>query len=220
MIDARRLEIINNSIFQSYIKPIPDDECEKYGLDKIDPEALEVNKISLEILEKAPGLEVVWSQFTNYVNQYNTKKTTWSAPILCGYNNNKFDDIIIERICCGNELYTKSKKEPYKFGPIDKEGRCSLFHPRDNVDLMKLLFYWFENDKDVNSYGLDNMRKKFGMESTNAHNAVYDVLQCAYLLIKFLKLSRHIHERMADKFNNSFEKENKIIQQTMASLEI
>lgn len=218
MIDGRRLEIIQNSIFQSYIKPIPDNECEKFGLDKLEQEALEVNKITPKILEDAPSLEVVWSQFTNYVNQYNNKKDKWSAPVLAGYNNNKFDDIITDRICGGHLRYVTSKglKEPYKFGPWDDEtNKNKLFHPRDNIDIMKLLFYWFENDKDVNSYGLDYMRKKFGMDTSKAHDAVFDVLQSGYLLIKFLKLSRYVHERMSEKFNNCFDKENKLIAELM-----
>lgn len=212
MIDSRKLEVVPNSIFKTYVRPIPDQECEEYGLDKVEDEALQVNHITRDILDNAPAINVIWPQFINYVNQYNKKKTIWTAPVLAGYNSNKFDDIILDRICGGNKRYNQCKKEPYALGPWDDEqNKNKLFHPRDNLDIMKLLFYWFENDKNVNSYALDIMREKFGINKEGAHNAVVDTLQEAHLLIKFLKLARYIHERMEEKFNNCFDQENKII---------
>lgn len=216
MIDGRRLEIPSGGIFQSYIKPL--DNPEEYGLDPIEDEALQINKITKEQMDSAPSIKVVWPQFVTFINQYNTKKQVWTAPILAGQNNTRFDDIICERIIKGNRIYHPDKKEPYKLGPVDQNGESILFHPRDQIDLMKWFFYWFENDQEIKGYGMDFLRQYFGINTVGSHNAVKDSLDCAFLLIKFLKLSRYVHERMSSKFKNSFNKENEEIQKIVASL--
>lgn len=217
MIDIRRLEVLSNGIFNSYIKPIADEKAEEYGLSKIEKEALDISKISLETLKNSPSLKVVWGQFIEFIDQYNTKKQKWTAPILAGFNNTRFDNIIIDRICGGNKLYNPTHKEPYRLGPWDDEERKTpLFHPRDNIDLMKYLWWWFENDVDVKSISMDSMRNIFGISASGSHNALVDVLQGAYLLIKFLRLTRYVQERMSSKFHNSFEKENRIIAEILS----
>jgi len=216
MIDGRRLEIPPGAIFNSFVKTVPDNECEEFGLNKIEEKALEKTKITRKQIEEAPSLKVVWSRFIEFVNKYNIKKNKWDAPVIAGFNNNRFDDIITNRICGGNQLYNPTFKEPYKFGPWDDENRSNkLFHPRDNIDLMKILFSWFENDKDINSYSLDNMRPLFGIDTEGAHNAKVDVLQTGFLLIKFLKLHRYVYNNVGAKFRNSFAKENQMIKELL-----
>lgn len=216
-IDGRKLEIIPKSIFQSYIKPIPDDLVKEYGLDVTQEEALNVNKISRADLEKAPNLNVVWAQFTDYVNQFNHKKTKYTAPICAGYNIDRFDSIITERICGGQKRFTECNKEPYKLGPWnDDRDEQKLFHPRDSIDVMKWIWYWTENNQDVNSISFDNMRNFFGITKKGAHNAISDTLSVAFLLIRFLKLQR----RLKINFQSGFSEENDLLEKIMAEYNV
>lgn len=216
-IHSRKLEILHGGVFNSYIQPeFNEDKCKEFGIDPISEEALSINKINKDDLKTAPVPKIVWGEFCNFVNQFNYKKSSWTSPIKAGYNNIRFDDIITERLCGGNKIYNDCEKEPYKFGPWDKEFSCqALFHPRDTIDLMSLLGTWFENDKDVRSFSMDKMRDKFGIDTSHSHNAIKDCLDGTFLLIKFLKLQRNIHSKMKDKFNKSFQEENKIIASIM-----
>jgi hypothetical protein len=85
-------------------------------------------------------------------------------------------------------------KEPYGFGPSDDVyGGEALFHPFNNIDVMKEVFSWiYENDKKVTSISMDTMREYLGMPADKAHDAEYDVLQGAEMLVRFLKLKRNI----------------------------
>lgn len=200
----------------------------------------------------------MWSQFCDFVNQYNYRKTKWTAPVRCGYNNIRFDDVIINRIAGGNNRYLKivsgslkeeinnlvseirshqtqdqeplfgkliddyyltygndalvqelcklSKKifrddEPYKFGPWEND-ECTLFHPRDSIDMMKIMFWWTENIGEVKSISMDAMREWLGLSSEGAHDAEVDVRQGASMLTRFLKYTRKCST--AAKFKGAF----------------
>lgn len=214
-IDSRKLKIVEDGIFQSYIQPIADHE--KYGLDPIEDDALRVNKIERDKLYTFPCIDVVWPQFITFVHKYNLKKDKWSAPILAGFNNLRFDNVITERICGGNSLYNKCEKEPYKFGPWDdKDGRNKLFHPVYSIDLMQQVLYWFEHSSDLKKLSFDSLRDYFGMESDNAHNAVVDIIQSAHLLIRMMKLSRNLQAKYNIAFKGSFKSSNKEIASLIA----
>lgn len=206
-IDSRKLEIIENGIFQSYIKNVTNPTL--YGLDDLQDKALQVNNIDINTLVNAPPIDVVWSQFINFVNQFNTKNNKFTAPIFAGYNSFRFDEIIVQRLCGGQKRFSPEiQTEIYGFGPWNKENEeQTLFHPRDSIDIMKLVWYWTENKIDYNSLSFDAIREHFGITKLGAHNAIADVIGCAFLLIKFLKLSRRINV----KFANSFTEENKLI---------
>lgn len=194
MIDGRRLEIVDK--FNSYINCEFDEKVlEAKGWDAVGEEALKITKISLDTIKKAPPLRIVWTKFSEWVNEFNYKKDKWSRPICCGYNNNGFDDIITNRIC-------------QEYGPWDEEyKRNALFHPIHNIDVMKLTFYWFENNQQVHSISMDSMRKHMGMGDEKSHNAEYDVLQGAELLIRYLKLARNYAPKV--KFEGCFAKAGK-----------
>jgi DNA polymerase III epsilon subunit-like protein len=179
-IHSRRLELIKNNEFQSYIKPIFDDKAAiEAGVDPIEEEALKVNKITREQLIDAPNLDVVWKQFVDWVNSFNYKKTVWTSPILAGFNNNGFDDKIIHRLC-------------ERYGPFNKEReQQALFHPIHNIDLMKVMWLWTENNDDIKSLSMDSIRTWLGMSKENAHNAIQDVKDGATLLTQVLSLTRH-----------------------------
>jgi DNA polymerase III alpha subunit (gram-positive type) len=181
-IDPRKLEIIPNSEFYSLIKPIEDpEEQAKLGLGPIEQGALDVNKKTMEELRLAPALKTVWKSFEQYIMNYNTTGKKWTAPALCGFNNNGFDDIILNRVA----------GTVWKYGPWDEERQqCPLFHPTYNLDLMKLLYPWFESNYDVQNFKMDTFRKFFGLSSEGAHTADQDVKDQAEILIRLLRLTR------------------------------
>jgi len=183
-IDKRTGEILPDSEFSSYIKPIFDEEeCKKKGVAVIEDKALKITKITIEQLKEAPPLKDVWNNFCGYVNRYNPSKSQWSAPIMAGFNINNFDKEIIRRI---------AGVKPYNFGPFDKEYQeCTLFHPFKRWDIMEDVQKWMESNRDMRSISMDSLREYFSMSKDNAHNAIIDVKQGAAILGKFLKLYRH-----------------------------
>jgi DNA polymerase III epsilon subunit-like protein len=193
-IHSRKLEIIPNSEFESMIFAVDDEEeCTKAGLDTVQDEALAVNKKTREQVLQAPKLKSVWSDFTSYVNNYNYKKNSWGAPILAGFNNTNFDDIITNRICGPNG---------WNLGPWDAEyGKNSLFHPIHGIDLMKIAWGWFECCAEPKRLNMDALREFFGLSTENSHDALVDVQQGAELLCRFLKLQRGISSKVNWKNN-------------------
>jgi DNA polymerase III epsilon subunit-like protein len=89
-----------------------------------------------------------------------------------------------------------------KYKNIGKDKSNNIFHPRDKIDLMHVMFLWFENNDDINSLSLDNMREYLGISKDNAHDALKDVYDCANILIRFLRLHRNQAQKI--KFRNSF----------------
>jgi DNA polymerase III epsilon subunit-like protein len=67
---------------------------------------------------------------------------------------------------------------------------------------MNLVFYWFENNNDVKSLSLDNLRDYFGISKEGAHDALKDVKDCAQILIRFMKLHRKLGSKI--KFKGAF----------------
>lgn len=196
-IDARTLNIIEGSIFQTYIKPeFNEEKCKEFGIDSLQQEALDVNGIKVEDLQDAPTLEIVWMNFTKYVQQFKCGKSNWDNPIPCGYNIKNFDSKITYRLC-------------KQFGPFDsKWGTQSLFHPVHSIDVMDDVWRWTES-KDFRSISMDSVRKWMGINEEGAHNAVKDVLDTAFLAAKFIKLYRRQSPNVT--FEGSFKAENDII---------
>lgn len=132
--------------------------------------------------------------FVNYLDKYHSrssKKSQFSAPIAAGYNINRFDLHIIDRLS-------------NKYGNLNKEKRTDLFYPRDVIDGMNLMFYWFENNNDLKSYTLDTVRDYFGISKDGAHDALKDVKDTAEIIVRFLKLHRNLAQKV--KFRDSFSK--------------
>lgn len=198
IVDPNRLEIIPDSEFNISLKPSALDEDENY--DYSDSDVLDfhskVQGCSKEdVLDKwkeYPKQELGWKSFVSYLDMYHTRserKSCFTAPIAAGYNINRFDLKIVER------LSTKYKN-------VNKEGRTNLFYPRDVIDVMNLVFYWFEGNNELKNYTMDHLREYFGMDKDNAHDALKDVKDTAELLIRFLKLHRNISKKI--RFKNSF----------------
>lgn len=193
-VHARTLEIVPNSEFCSLIKPVSDEDAIKLGLDPLEDEALSKNHKTREELEKAPGIKVVWKQFCTYVNNFNSTGKKWDSPILVGFNNNGFDDIIINRI---------ATQAPWNLGPVyEDRGTIGLFHPVTNMDIMKMIYPWFESNSDVFSISMDNLRDYLGMSKIGAHEALQDVRDEAEIFIRLMKLTRTFSQRVT--FKDSF----------------
>ena len=117
------------------------------------------------------------------------RKSCFTAPIAAGYNINRFDLPIMQKLSV-------------KYKNVNKEGNSSLFYPRDVIDVMNLIFYWFEASKDLKSYSLDNLRDYLGISKEGAHDALKDVKDSAEIMIRFLKLHRKLGAKV--KFRDSF----------------
>jgi len=137
-IHSQKLEIIEGSEFNSLIKPIEDpEEQAKAGVGAIEDEALAVNKKTIEELRLAPDLKTVWTQFIEYTNNFNYRKSSYTAPIAAGYNILGFDNVITNRV---------AGPHGWGYGPWDKvRYNNTLFSPVYKIDLMDLAFTWFSN---------------------------------------------------------------------------
>lgn len=198
-IDSRKLTIIPNGIFNSYMRPELDDaKAIELGLDPVEDGALEVTKITREQLVDAPLPETVWKNFVFWAAQFNRGGGTgeWSKSIPAGFNIVNFDLPIVKKLC-----------ERYK--------TASPFHPLHKKDIMNDVYNFTENVKinDNDSMSMDSIRKWMGIDDKDAHNAKKDVLDGAFLLIKFIKMYRYFYPKI--KFKDSFSKENEEIKKLM-----
>lgn len=197
MIDPINLEIIDGSEFNINFKPevLENTENYKYETDILDFHSKVRGCSQEEILNawyKYPKQEHSWNMFVNYLDKYHSrssKKSQFSAPIAAGYNINRFDLHIIDRLS-------------RKYGNLNKEKKTDLFYPRDVVDAMNLMFYWFEHNNDLKSYTLDTVRDYFGISKTGAHDAMKDVQDTAAIIIRFMKLHRNLGQKI--KFKQAF----------------
>lgn len=199
IVDPLKLEIVENSEFNISMKPELLEQNKEYDYsdsDILDFHAKVRSCSKADILgswQNFQSQENGWKMFVSYLEMYhartNGKKSCFSAPIAAGYNINRFDLRIIERL---------SKK----YNNLNKEGRSSLFYPRDVVDVMNVLFYWFEYNNELKNYTLDNLRDYLGISKEGAHDALKDVKDTASIMIRFLKLHRSLGNKV--KFKGSF----------------
>jgi len=197
MIDPLNLEIIPNSEFNCNFKPeaMEKDPNYEYKTDILDFHAkvkgCSKNEVYAE-WQNYPKQEIAWNMFVDYLDKYHTrtsKKSQFSAPIAAGYNIYRFDLPIIRRLS-------------QKYKNTNKEGNSNVFYPRDVVDMMNLVFYWFNHSNDLKSYTLDSLRDYMGISKEGAHDAIKDVKDTAEIMIRFLKLHRNLAEKI--KFKGSF----------------
>lgn len=197
MIDPINLEIIRESEFNINFKPevLEQDDAYVYTTDILDFHSKVKGCSKDDILnswKKYPQQNQAWDMFVSYLERYHSrssKKSQFSAPIAAGYNINRFDMVIVDRLS-------------NKYKNLNKEGRTDLFYPRDVLDVINLIYYWFENNDDIKSLSLDNLRDYFGISKDGAHDAMKDVYDTANILIRFLKLHRNLSAKI--KFKGAF----------------
>ena len=130
--------------------------------------------------------------FLDYLDKYHLKRKTksqFSAPIAAGYNIYRFDLPIINRLSV-------------KYKNTNKEETSNIFYPRDVVDMINLVYYWFGHTDELKSFTLDSLRDYLGINKDGAHDAINDVKDTADILIRFLKLHRNLSEKI--QFKGSF----------------
>lgn len=197
IIDPIKLEIIPKSEFSINFKPevMEKDENYEYQTDILDFHAKVKGCSKDDVFKewaKYPRQESSWNMFVNYLDKYHSRtsrKSQFSAPIAAGYNIYKFDLPIIDRLSA-------------KYSNINKEGKTDLFYPRDVIDAINLVFYWFEHNEGLKSYSLDTVRDYFGISKEGAHDAIKDVKDTAEIIIRFMRLHRSLSSKIA--FKNSF----------------
>jgi DNA polymerase III epsilon subunit-like protein len=198
IVDPLKLQVVPDSEFNISIKPealISNPEYDYADSDVLDFHAKVKGSSKQDVLKEWNSYQKQdhgWKMFTSYLDMYHTRserKSCFSAPIAAGYNINRFDLKIIERLSV-------------KYDNLNKEGKSSLFYPRDVVDLMNMVFYWFEGNNELKNYTLDNLRDYLGISKEGAHDALKDVKDTADILIRFLKLHRNLSNKI--KFKGSF----------------
>lgn len=185
VIHGRKLEVKPGTEFQSLIRPIFDeDECKRLNLDPLTDDAVSKHGKTREMLENAPSLKSVWQNFTEYCKQFNIGTSNFTAPIATGYNIKNFDLPIVQRICAS---------EPYKYGPVNKEGKQDLFSIINSIDMFDFMFAFFENNQEVNSLSADNLiRGYMGYSEGTAHDAMSDVMMTAELFCRSMHMMRRV----------------------------
>lgn len=180
MIDAQTLQELPNGRFDIEFRPEFDDaKAIADGFDPVEQKALEVTKKTKEQLLQAQMPKVAWQDFVDFIKRFNSK-SSFFAPIPVGFNINGFDNHILQR-------YAK------KYGNVDKDGKQNLLHQIYKVDMMDMLFSWFEFREDVSKLNLDYLRGYFGFPEKSletAHNALYDVIDTANIFIRFMEFQR------------------------------
>lgn len=193
VLDARKLEVIPGSEFNSMMRPTGITgkkylEDEK-RLGTIKWHAGIRDCTTEEIIEdwkKAPAQKLVWEKFSNHVNKFNPNNKMFTAPMSAGMNIREFDNVIVERL---NE----------------KHGIKTMFWKRDKVDILDFCFSWFENLEDApKNYKMDTLREYLGMSGENAHDALQDVKDSAEIIKKFINLHRSVSKKV--KFKGAFGK--------------
>jgi len=165
VLNPRNLEQYPGAEFNSYIRP---------DFKSLDVTALEINKIKKEDLEEAPTPKIVWKSFCKFVSQYDVIYDDEKyKPVPVGYNLN-YDLTIANRL---NKLYGKDI--------------FSIF----SLDVMYMVYMWFESSNQLKSLRLDSVREKFKIPSKGAHDALRDVKDTAIILRKFLNLHREMNKR-------------------------
>lgn len=197
MIDPITLDIIPGSECNIFFKPevLEKDSEYIYTTDILDFHAKvrgSTKELILQSWLEYPPQQQSWKLFVEYLNRYHSrssKKNHFSAPIAAGYNINRFDLKIIDRLSI-------------KYNNVTKENNSCLFYQRDVIDIMNIVYYWFEHNNDLKSYSLDSLRDYLGISKDGGHDALKDVKDSAEILIRFLKLHRNLSEKV--KFKNSF----------------
>lgn len=199
MIDPIKLEVIPDSKFNIKLKPEKLEANKDYAYedsDVLDFHAKVKNITASQVLEEWQqyhSQKQGWASFVSYLEMYHLgnkkKKSQFTAPIAAGYNIIRFDSKIIERLSV-------------KYGNTNSEKSSCLFFPRDTIDLMNTVFYWFEGNNELKNYTLDHLRDYFGITKEGAHDALKDVEDTAELTIRFLKLHRKLAAKI--KFKDSF----------------
>ena len=179
-IEPRTLEIKKDKAFNTVIKPPGFNKDEYFTDDRqktIEWHAKQRGVTSEDIIKmwkKGKSEKIAWKNFCEYCKKFHIEKSygNWyTEPIAAGYNIIGFDLPICQRLA-------------------DKHKTGMPFAKVNKMDIMDLLFYWFENLDEPKNMRLDTMREFFSLKTAQAHEAYSDTLDTAKLLVQFLQFHR------------------------------
>lgn len=182
IVDPRTFKIVDT--FESMIKSLQPD--------KLEAKALEVNKKTKEMIDKAPHPEVVFSNLAAFLKKYKVGRSNWDYPIPAGHNIVGFDCPIMARYC---------KQYKIEFP----------FHPTQRIDTLHMLFMWFENRPEPAKYNMDALREFFGMSKDNAHDALQDCRDVHVIMSKFLNMMRGVKAKFKGAMSPKKEEKNNVL---------
>jgi DNA polymerase III epsilon subunit-like protein len=152
----------------------------------VDPDALRVNGLTIEQLEKAPCINTVFPTFARWVQRFNIRgdKSSFGAPIPVTWGGDRFDLPILERYCQRFNYWDVSRKHQI------------LVNPVFSMDVMKHMWFWTRTRKDVANVKLATILEWMGVSMTDiekgAHDAMWDTLWTARIAVKLLQLSGNL----------------------------
>jgi len=193
-VNPRTLEIKREQAFSANIKPEGIDSESYFTKERKDTIAWHAKQRGVDtsdIIEewkKGQSEKVVWKNFCNYCAKYEVDKKAgqwYTEPIPAGYNIVGFDLPIANRLA-------------------EKYGTKSPFSKVNKIDIMDILFVWFENLEEPTNMKLDVVRKFFGIKASQAHEALSDCMDEAELMVKFIKF--HRKQSSVAKFKGAFAK--------------
>jgi DNA polymerase III epsilon subunit-like protein len=192
-VEPRTLSVLRDETFSVTMKPDGIDNDDYFTKDRMDAikwhakcRDVTTDEI-IEMWKNGLNPKTAWENFVQYAKQYNIRKTRnqyWVEPIAVGYNILNFDLVIAKRLAA-----TYDTNLP--FSTVKK------------VDLMDLVFTWFENLPEPANLKMDTLRPFFGLpDEGDAHEALNDVLQEATILTRFLGF--HRRQATVAKFKGAF----------------
>lgn len=195
-VHPRTLEIQEKDIFKVNIQPQElIDDPEAYAVAKaktINFHAKTRNCTAKDILDtwnKGVSESVAMKCFLQYCKKYHVEKNVsiglfYPEPVYSGYNVDKFDDIILNRV-------------------LDRHGMKYPFAKTGNMDLYTLICFMFENLSEPDKLGMDSLKEFLGLKSYGqAHEASSDVMDTAKILVRFMEFLRK--QSKVSKFKGKF----------------
>ncbi len=182
IINRNSLKVIDT--FEMKMKPEPDQ------YEHIDDESLRIIKRTREEIETYPPSSIAWPTFVDWVNKHNKgkggKPSPFNAPIPAGYNIIGYDMPIVRRYC-----------ERYNVGWDAERKDQKMFSQIFKLDIMDHMWFWFENNSDLQNLRLDTLREYMGFSQEakdGAHDALNDTMDTAEIVIKLIRMGRWMTE--------------------------
>ena len=222
VLDARSLEIIPGSEFESLVRPVgimnfTESDKRRLMLSNKIPEAEQEAVVFTEeemqevINEKwmraAPALNVNKKK-REVLEQAALPQHVWKnfTDHVAKYNHNKKNSAWDRPIAAGHNIQGFDmlfiEEACKKYGPVGKDGRQAIFNQRTILDTLNLTFMWFENTSEPQKLSLDVLRDYFGISLDGGHDALVDVKTTADILVRFLKMHRRYAAKQ--KFKGAF----------------
>lgn len=176
IVHRNSLKIIDE--FKANMKP-PD-------MDSIEDGALQATGMTREQIAGFPETSVVWPLFVNWVKKHNKKNSVYTAPIPGGYNIIGYDMPIIRTYC-----------KKYKTEWDESRQDQKLFSQVYKFDILDHIWYWFENNPDLEKLKIEYLLKYVGAPEhiiNSSHDALNDAINIAKVAIRLIRMARHMTE--------------------------